>query len=94
MTRRVKAAAARPYHGFPWSPQAVRYACELATIHEREPVLPRVSLRAIAAELFNRGKVAHKPSAKAVARMLGRELPLWRNLTNGVQLVAGKGRAA
>lgn len=78
MTRRVRNAEKRPFYAFPWSPAAKRYACELATVQDREPTLPALSLRTIAAELLGRGFVEHKPAAKTLARMLERELPAYR----------------
>jgi hypothetical protein len=42
------------------------------TIPDREPTLPRLSLRTIAAELHGRGLVEHLPDAATVRRVLER----------------------
>jgi hypothetical protein len=63
----------RQYHGFPWSTKAVAAAVSLWTIPDREPTLPRPSLRAIAAELHNRGLVQHLPDPATLRRLLSRE---------------------
>jgi hypothetical protein len=63
----------RSYHGFPWSRQAISAGVMLWTIPDRQPSLPRPSLRAIAMELLNRGLVDQLPDPATLRRMLVRE---------------------
>jgi hypothetical protein len=74
MTRRVRSKEGRPFYRFPWSKKAIEEAVAMATIHEREPSLPRIPLRTIAQELFDRGFVVYKPDPATLSRMLAPEL--------------------
>jgi len=87
MSRRVVKKNARPYHGFPWTRQAMIAAIQMSS--RLLSASPPVTLRTIAADLSSRELVPYRPDPATVRRMLASpearelELELMRKLTHG-----------